>query len=166
MELSNDIVLRPRFQKELPMPKNVVIEAFLKAKKTQKNYIISQVDDHIFIRFPKKDQHFWSPQLHLEVEESEDNKTLLRGLYGPNPTIWTMFMFFHFIVAGLFIGFGIWGYSNYALEKPYTLQIILLILMVVAWFGLYFAGRIGKATGAKEMALLNRFMKNTLRNTK
>ncbi|MCV6629910.1 MAG: GTP-binding protein [Flavobacteriaceae bacterium] len=162
MELSNDIVLRPRFQRELTLNKEAVIQAFLDAKKIQKNFIITQVDDHIFIKLPKKEQHFWSPQLHLEVEETAEKHTLLKGLFGPNPTVWTMFMFFHFVVAGLFFGFGTWAFSNHTLNKPYSSQIILLILMVVAWFVLYFAGRIGKSTGSKEMAKLNRFMKDTL----
>ena len=42
----------------------------------------------------QKDQHFWSPQLTLSIEETESG-SLIRGLYGPKPSVWTMFMFFY-----------------------------------------------------------------------
>ena len=71
-------------------------------------------------------------------------------------------MFFHFAVAGLFIAFGIWAYSNSALGISYSLQISLMVFMVLCWFVLYFAGRMGKKTGKKEMHDLHDFMNETL----
>ena len=88
---------------------------------------------------------------------------MLHGLFGPNPTVWTMFMFLHFFVAGLFIAFGIWTYSNWTLENPFGLQLGLMLLMVAAWFGLYLAGRFGKHKGKDEMHQLYDFMNITLK---
>lgn len=144
MPLSNEVVLRPRFKIELNRSNEKALETFDAAKKAQKDFIISRVDDHVFIRFPKEKQHFWSPQLHLEINEVDENSSLLHGLFGPNPTVWSMFMFLHFFVAVVFIGFGAWAYSNWSLDNPYGLQIGIMILMVVFWFALYFAGRLGK----------------------
>ena len=162
MHLSNEIVLRPRFQIELEQDRTSALNLFEAKKYSQKKFIVTRVDNHVFIRLPKQDQHFWSPQLHLEILDSDEHGSLLKGLFGPNPTVWTMFMFFHFAVAGLFIAFGIWAYSNKALKINYTLQIVLMVLMVACWFVLYFAGRMGKKTGRSEMHDLHNFMNETL----
>ncbi len=162
MALSNDIVLRPRFKVEIAESNDKALKAFEEIKKKQKDFVISRVDDHVFIRLPRNKQHFWSPQLHLEINEKDNNSSWLHGLYGPNPTVWTMFMFLHFLVAGLFMVFGIWAYTNWTLKDSYQLQLILMGLMVLLWFVLYAAGRLGKRKGKKEMELLCDFMKDTL----
>jgi hypothetical protein len=105
-ELPKTIALRPRFQKLLDHNKEVVIAAFQQEKEGDSTFVISIVDDHIFIKLPRRLQHYWSPQLHLEVNDLSENSTKMYGLFGPNPTVWTMFMFLHFVVATVF--FCIW----------------------------------------------------------
>jgi hypothetical protein len=163
MPTTNDIVLRPRFQIELNKDNETYLKAFEEAKLTQSDFTITRLDDHVFIKFPKEKQHFWSPQLHLEINEVENNSSLLYGLFGPNPTVWTMFMFFHFLVACLFIGFGIWAYTNWSLGNNYSIQIFVTLMMIVLWFGLYFGGRLGKASSKGEMHTLNDFMNTVLK---
>ncbi len=163
MALSNDIVLRPRFKLEIPRPNESILKDFETAKNTQKEFIVTRIDDHVFIKFPKIQQHFWSPQLHLEINKVDENSSRLHGLFGPNPTVWTLFMFLHFLVAGIFIAFAIWTYTNWSLKKSYAIQISVTLLMVLIWIALYFAGSIGKASSTKEMRLLNNFMNNVLK---
>lgn len=162
MQVSNEIVLRPRFKKELITSGEKTLRAFEKQKKSQKEFIITRVDDHVFIRIPKKDQHFWSPQLHLEIYEIEDQAPTLRGLFGPNPTIWTFFMFLHFVVGTSFIGSGIWMYVNISLNESFIYPIVIMVFLFIIWFVLYFAGRLGKDAGKKEMMALYEFMEHTL----
>ncbi|MGJ5643520.1 GTP-binding protein [Formosa sp. S-31] len=162
MILDNEIILRPRFIMELKHSNQEVLQAFETAKTTQNEFIISRVDDHVFIRLPKHKQQFWSPQLHLEINEIDTSSSKLHGLFGPNPTVWTLFMFSHFIVALIFTCFAIWAYSNWALENNYTLQIAGCISMIVLWFVLYFIGRAGRYKGKKDMQRLHNFMLTTL----
>ncbi len=162
MELGEEIVLRPRFTFDLEVTPNEAIKAFEANKNNTEDVVITHVDHHIFLKIPKHLQHFWSPQLDLEITSFEEGKTTLRGLFGPKPAVWTMFMFFHFAVASLFIAFGIWAYTNASLDTPYLLQLVLMGLMVIVWFVLYFAGRMGKQAGKKEMLKLYGFMKKTL----
>lgn len=163
MSISNEIVLRPRFKMDLNHTNGFVLKTFEDARSTTGTYKIVRVDDHVFIRLPIHEQQFWSPQLHLEINEVDDRTSRLHGLFGPNPTIWTMFMFLHFLVAGLFIAFGIWSYTNWTLKNPYTLPLTLTLLMVVVWFVLYFAGRFGRAKGKSEMHELYDFMNMILK---
>lgn len=158
MPTANDIILRPRFKIELNCNNEAILERFQNSKKTQSEFIVSRIDDHVFIKFPKHKQHFWSPQLHLEINEIDKNTCTLHGLFGPNPTVWTFFMFLHFMVAGLFIAFGVWAYTNWSLKSGFAFQISFMIMMVVIWIGLYTAGSIGKASSKNEMLELRDFM--------
>jgi len=162
MSLSNEVVLRPRFKLELNKSHESVLDSFEKVKNSEKDFVISRVDDHVFIKFPKSKQHFWSPQLHLEINKVNENSSLLHGLFGPNPTVWTLFMFLHFLVAVIFIGCGAWAYSNWSLKTSFGLQIGIMILMVICWFALYFAGRFGKYKGKTEMHQLHNFLNKSL----
>lgn len=158
----NEVVLRPRFKIELNKSHTSVLEAFEAKRLDQKQFIVSRVDDHVFIKLPKAQQQFWSPQLHLEINALENNKSQLYGLFGPNPTVWTLFMFLHFLVAGLFIAFCIWAYSNYALKVDYQLQVWGIVGMIILWFLLYFSGRLSKTSNQKEMTTLYTFMSSVL----
>ncbi|ARV10337.1 GTP-binding protein [Winogradskyella sp. PC-19] len=164
MELTNEIVLRPRFKFDVETTNEILLTGFEEQKSKQSNFIVTRLDDHVFIRFPKQAQHYWSPQLHLEINEKDKASATVHGLFGPNPTIWTMFMFFHFIVAGLFIAFGIWAYTNMSLGNSYAIQMFMTLFMIIIWFTLYFIGRMGKAKGKPEMYKLHAFMRDTLRD--
>ena len=159
--LSNDIVLRPRFQIKLDRPKEEALQCF--DGEAEKPFLVKRLDDHIFIKFNKKESHFWSPQLHLEINEITEENSRLYGLFGPNPTLWTFFMFLHFGVATFFIIFGIWAYSSAALDRPYGIQVGAMVFMVILWFTLYALGRAGKRKGKPQMNQLYNFMKNSLK---
>ena len=71
-------------------------------------------------------------------------------------------MFLHFLVAGIFIAFAIWTYTNWTLKQSFAVQASITFLMIVIWVTLYFAGSIGKSSSTNDMRLLNNFMKNIL----
>lgn len=147
---------------DIPRYNEAILSDFENAKTTQSEFIVTRVDDHVFIKFPKENQSFWSPQLHLEINKVDDNSSTLHGLFGPNPTVWTLFMFLHFLVAGIFIAFAIWTYTNWTLKQSYAVQASVTLLMILVWVTLYFAGSIGKASSTTDMRLLNNFMYKTL----
>ena len=163
MQISNNIVLRPRFSFDQKNAQSHVLEAFDGAKKSQNTIKINRLDTHVFLKIPKAEQHFWSPQLHLEVLETDPSHCKIKGFFGPNPTVWTLFMFLHFVAAGLFIGFGIWAYSSWSLGTNVTTPLVLMVMMVVLWIALYSSGRIGKKKGQHQMHELHDFMKGVLK---
>ncbi len=158
--LPNDIVLRPRFQMDIPYLKETLLETFEKSARIP--FIVKRLDDHVFIKFNVDHIHFWSPQLHLEINDTEDGQSRIYGLFGPNPTLWTFFMFLHFGVATLFIILGIWAYSSASLNKPFGIQLGLMLFMVLLWFVLYAFGRAGRHKGKPQMHELYDFMKSTI----
>jgi len=158
--IPNEIILRPRFQLKLNDPKETLLEGFENAD--QPPFLAKRIDDHVFIKFNGEEIHFWSPQLHLEIIDDEEGGSNIYGLFGPNPTLWTFFMFLHFGVATIFIGLGVWAYSSATLGHPYGLQIGLMVFMVILWFILYFFGRAGKSKGKPQMQELHHFMNRVL----
>ena len=98
--LPNDIVLRPRFEHHLNSSKEILLANFEKVKKPP--FLVKRIDDHLFIRFEQGLRTFWTPELHLELHDEENNSCRINGLFGPSPTLWTFFMFLHFGVATLY----------------------------------------------------------------
>ncbi len=115
---------------------------------------------HALLRMPDEQAHFWSPRLTVQVEEHEQG-SLLRCLFGPNPSVWTLF-----IAIYAAVGFGgmvalIWGYSQYTLGMDASVLWLApiaagigLTAWIVAWFG--------QRLGRDQMIILQRFLENTV----
>ena len=79
MSLENEILLGSRFKIEIDQNNQKALKPFENTKENQKNFIVSRVDNHVFIRIQKEKQPFWSPQLHIEIYEINANKSKVRG---------------------------------------------------------------------------------------
>tara|TARA_R100001369_G_scaffold82925_1_gene114866 strand:+ start:164 stop:418 length:255 start_codon:yes stop_codon:yes gene_type:complete len=84
--------------------------------------MVTRIDDHVFINFPKQIEHFWSPQLHLEINKKDEQSATAHCLFGPNTSVWAMFMLFRFMAISLFIVFSIWAHANTTIVKSYALR--------------------------------------------
>lgn len=73
------------------------------------------VNNHIYVNIPAEDLHYWSPELHITLHPQKQG-TLVRGLVGPSPKIWTMFMFIYFGIGIIFLFGSIYGLSKYWLN--------------------------------------------------
>ena len=161
----NKILLKPRFKIERTENKAVIIEKF-KNKFTHGSNKFSGkiVDHHIIIDVRREATHFWSPQLHVEVEENQQKTTVIKGLFGPKPNVWSLFMFAHFGVGLAFLIFLVLCYTRWSLNQDYTFAILMCITMPIAWFVLYLLGRIGRKKGRAQMNELHEFFFQILEN--
>ncbi|MDF0718018.1 GTP-binding protein [Muricauda sp. 334s03] len=159
-DLTNEIVLRPRFRVSLKANLEQLESIFDHA--TSSPFLVKRMDEHIFVKFKKAETTFWTPQLHLELSSFEEGVSNIRGVFGPNPTLWTFFMFLHFGVGTVFIILGIFAYSNYSLGKDITLWLVGMFFLVVIWFALYAFGRLGKSKGKGQMEQLKQFVRDTI----
>lgn len=159
MEIENTIALRPRFSKDVPKSIEEILENATKIKAEVKaDYRVKISDHHIFFFVTLAKRKYFSPHLHIELTENEDKTTNIRGLFGPDQTVWTFFMFLHFIIAGVFLIFSMIAYSHYRLEQSTKLDFIIMTLMVVFWFALYFQARINRKKCQPQMQELNKLM--------
>ncbi|MEM8999842.1 MAG: GTP-binding protein [Bacteroidota bacterium] len=155
-DLSNEIVLRPRFVIELHQPFEAVSKMF--EKTPEKPFSIMSLDEHIYLKFDAEHRSFWSPQLHLELISLKTGTTTVKGVFGPNPILWTFFMFLHFGVATMFVILGIWGYSKYSLGHDTTFIMGGMFFLVTLWFILYLSGSIGKTKNKDQMHQLRNYL--------
>ena len=160
---NSPIHLRPRFTMDVESPSDEVLNKFKNALKGKyANYPSTFSDGHIIIDVPKKEDHFWSPQLNLEVLATENGASLVKGLFGPKPQVWTLFMFIHFVVGISFLIFAVMLYVKWSLEKSIVMSLMMVILLPIIWTTLYFLGRIGKSTGHGQMDELHDLMQDVL----
>lgn len=163
MEIENTIALRPRFSKDVPKSIEEILENATKIKAEVKaDYRVKISDHHIFFFVTLAKRKYFSPHLHIELTENGDKTTNIRGLFGPDQTVWTFFMFLHFIIAGVFLIFSMIAYSHYRLEQSTKLDFIIMTLMVVFWFALYFQARINRKKCQPQMQELNKLMNRVL----
>ena len=88
--------LRPRSKFTSQMSVDQVINSILNKLKQPSDVIYGSIlDHHAYLKIKENQQHYWSPELHISVEETKEG-SLIRGVAGPKPKIWTMFMFFLF----------------------------------------------------------------------
>lgn len=162
-EKNSNIHLRPRFKMEFEESQQKLLGKFQSnVKNTSCKYCVKVIDGHIVIDIPAEENHFWSPQLHIEIEEIEENKSVVKGLFGPKPQVWTFFMFIHFAMAFAFIGFSIMAYVKWTLKSDYTSPLTITLILPILWIAMYFLGSLGKKTGHKQMDELHGFMMKTL----
>ena len=156
---NSEAFLRSRFTVDLVDNSDEILNRFSKELKTADcNFLGKIVDGHIFISVLKKDEHFWSPQLHLEIISKADTTSLLKGLFGPKPQVWTLFMFIHFVIGISFLGFCVMLFTRISLDGSLVFPIIMMVALPFLWIVLYFLGQIGKDTGKKQMIALHDFM--------
>jgi hypothetical protein len=84
--------IRPTFEQVLPCAPAKVIR-YLKREVIQQDAPCTGnfYDRHAILNVPEEEQHFWSPQLSLDFEGHRDG-TLVRGLFAPRPSVWTMYV--------------------------------------------------------------------------
>ncbi len=163
-ELNEEIFLRPRFEISFTETREELLMKFKKRiKEKDYQFIIKVIDYHIIVDIPRDENHFWSPQLHMEiVDDVLNNGSILKVLFGPKPQVWTMFMFLHFIIGTLFIGALVMFYSGWSLNGNTDFPIISMIVLIVIWMAMYFGGRYGRSLGKDQMTILYDFMSETL----
>mgnify|MGYP000004362715 CR=1 FL=1 len=113
----------------------------------------------VTISLPADEQQYWSPQLTITMEETE-NGCLLRGLYAPRPTIWTMFVFFYSIIGFSIMTIGIIGLSNLSLNKSGAILWYIPVL-VIAFLSFYLVAYFGQRMARNQMIRLHNFLEES-----
>jgi len=164
-EKRNRVLLKPRFKMEFD---NKTVDDIMNSFKENLDkkdckYCSKISGNHIFLDIPEEENHFWSPQLQVEVvKDKATKKIIVKGILGPKPQIWTMFMFFHFVIAILFVVFFVWFYTNWTLNKDVQFQKMMLLVLPILSVALYFFGQSGKRFAYNQMVELDNFLTKTI----
>ncbi|MFB0908748.1 MAG: hypothetical protein ACI9V1_002010 [Spirosomataceae bacterium] len=57
------------------------------------------VDNHVVLDITGDAVHYWSPQLSFRIEPdfSHEHSSVISGIIGPRPAVWTLFSFIYFL---------------------------------------------------------------------
>ena len=153
--------VRPRFELEVKESPEELLEQLREGLRRNREKVKARIQPgHATVFVPEEEQHFWSPQLTLNIEEIEGG-SLLRGMYGPAPSVWTMFVFFYAALGFAIMVIFIIGTSQMMLDKPcailWTIPFLFGLLLT-----LYLVSFFGQKMGHHKMVTLHNFIEDTM----
>ena len=153
--------VRPRFQMETDLTLQTVNERLQAGLTRAMGSIIGKVHpQYASFRLPPEEQHYWSPQLSLSYDETEAG-CQIRGMYGPRPAVWTMFVFFYAMIGFGVLVIAIVGLTQLMFDEPG--QILWLVpILVLVFFSLYWVAYLGQRLGHDQMVILHHFLESSL----
>lgn len=157
-----DIRLRPRFRTRVPCdPATVLalIEAGLSSADGGE-FDGTVFDTSAVLRIPPNRRHFWSPELQVGVDSDSDG-SLVSGLFGPRPGVWSMYVALYAFVLFVAIMGGSFGASQIMLGQA-PLAFWSLPASVTAALAVYGIGRVGRRLGREQIQELDSFLNRTL----
>lgn len=148
--------VRPRFKITLAKNENNIVEHIQNALNSTGAKCIGSVSErYISLQIPKHAQHYWSPQLSITLSE-EDDKSAVRGVYGPRPAVWTMFIFFYSLIGLALLVVTVIGLSTMTLDKG-TAIFWWIPALLIAFLTLYLVAYFGQKIGHDQMVELQSF---------
>ena len=153
--------IRPRWSRELAIEKATIISAFTQQSNTVEEVIVRVWEHHIILKIPQEKQHFWSPQMTVSFEDLENGLTRVRGLCGPKPSVWMMFIFFYFLLGFVGMMVMIMGFSQMSLGLSYG---ILWLIPAIAFliFMIFLTATMGQRLARDEMEVLFDFCRKII----
>ena len=158
----NPIRIRPRFKMVVPESPAILLQRFMhRLGDPASDCRGSVVQHHVLLRVPQADQHYWTPNLSLELEEHPDG-TMVRGLFGPRPAVWTFCMFIYSAIGFFTLMGTIYGLSQWMLKMPPS-GLYALPAGVLLMSSIYLVSRTGQRMSRHQMHRLYRFYLETMR---
>ena len=152
MKSDKNMKLRLRFERFSSKTAEEIKAGFERIRQSESdNFKLNNAGNHIWLGIGMLRRELYSPTLHIELDKYEDGRTHVKGTFGPDPILWFVFLGLHFLVAALFIIFGIIAYSKYLLEQSPRFDLIVMFVLVNVWFLLYFMARYNRKKGARQM---------------
>ena len=151
--------VRPRFQIETTFSIEELTEKIQSGLDKENAPCLGQVSPMFAtIYIPQEDQHYWSPQLSLNFEETETG-IFMRGFYAPRPAVWTMFIFFYAVIGIAILFILIFGFSYRSLGNSGAILWLIPVLVII-FFSLYAVAFTGQKVGHDQMVTLHRFIED------
>lgn len=118
------------------------------------------ITNHVILKIPTEERHFWSPQLSLNLEETDEG-TEISGLYGPSPNVWTLFTFGYATIGVLSLFVTITGTSQLSLGR-YAYELWALPVFAIIAAILYVFSQVGQKLGAEQTFTLHHFFEEVV----
>ena len=121
------------------------------------------INNHITLDIVGEEVHYWSPQLSFRVEQDDEdlNSSVVSGLIGPRPGVWTLFMFIYFFIAVLGFFISSFGVSRMMLGE-YSHLILAFPIAILFMLTAYRVGKYGEQLAADQIEFLKEFVREAI----
>lgn len=155
--------IRPKFELISDLTVDEIITKVKEHLKDDAHGLHGQaMQDHITIRVNKDQRHFWSPQLSVLLQNDQiEGKTLITGVYGPMPNVWSLFAMAYLSIAVLVTFISIVGFSQRALGEE-ALILYSLPILIIAATTMYIVSQFGQKLGAPQTYRIHYFFEEAL----
>ncbi|MEM1056238.1 MAG: hypothetical protein AAGI52_11975 [Bacteroidota bacterium] len=153
--------MRPRFEYIAPCPADAAPERLHAALAREDAPCRGRVfGGHAVLHVLHDQERVWSPFLSLDIVWHGEG-TLVRGLFGPKPSIWSLF-----VAAYAICGFGAlfaagFAYVQWTLDQP-PWALWLVLVAALGALATYAFARYGQQRGRGQMDLLRGFLDDAL----
>lgn len=108
----------------------------------------------VCLRIPEHERHFWSPRLNLSFEPVDGQYTQVKGVYGPNANVWSLFLYGYLIIGTLAFFAGSLAIVQLIIgHSPWAFWFLGAMLLAAA--GLYVLAQFGQKLGATQQFRLH-----------
>ena len=154
--------VRPKFKEKYTLSVPQILERINKKIDNSPNEPIEGkvFKTHGLFRIKPEEQHYWSPQLNISFEETDDG-TIVRGMYGPHPSVWAVFLFGYAILGIAFLVVAIWGLVKLSLHIDSGI-LWLLPFIAGAIVALYFSAQVGQKMGVEQTFLIHHYFEEAI----
>ena len=158
--------IRPRFEVSSNRSVSELEDIMRKALKAADAPCNGKVRFGYVSLYPKdEDHHYWSPHLSVIIEDHEnEEKTLLRGLYGPSPGVWTKFVFIYGIIAVSVVIVLVIGFANMSIDESGAILWAVPILLFLLG-SMYLTSSIGQKKGHNQIEDIHHFFEKCIGQT-
>ncbi len=159
---ADELHLRPRFSFHVPYSKEILLQK-IQTKLNEENAPCKGkiVQHHVVLDIHVEDRHYWSPQLHLEVEEDEKG-SLVRGIIGPRPAVWTLFLFIYAVIGIIGLMTSLYGLSKWSLGE-FSFALFGLPIAFILMSSAYLTSKYGEKLGHEQVEILKGFLRGALK---
>jgi len=110
---------RPRVEYQVAQSKQEVLASFTSALEGAGPCSGSVGRRDITLHIHPERRKLWSPWLQIRVEDVDDG-SVLRGTMGPQPNLWTAFVFVYSLLVAIFVAGTMYGFVQTTLDEPPT----------------------------------------------
>ena len=120
-------------------------------------------DDYIYLSIPEEDQHYWSPEMRINIKEDDGGFTSVNGVVGPNGKVWGTFLVFYGLAVMLFIFGGSLGVSQIMLDID-SIWIWSVPASILLYGIIVVAAKYGQRLGHDQHLRLRYFLDEAINN--
>lgn len=159
--------IRPRFSQTIDLGVEEVQEKIVREVKEGKfSCEVKSFPGYVCLRIPEEDRHYWSPRLNLSIDPTEDGKTHVIGLYGPNANVWSTFLYSYLLTGSVALFSGIFGVIQWKLGSAAPWGLWVFGVAVLIAIGLYVLAQFGQKLGSDQTYHLHQVYESAIGCTK